>query len=145
MNSKKVITKSQEETEYYGFKLGQLLKTLGGAVTVCLYGDLGAGKTALVKGIAKALGIPPRDVGSASFVIVAEYETSPPFNHIDLYRLDREADIEATGIWEYIGNEGISVIEWAERLPEVPGDAVKININYCGDNLREIITEGICV
>lgn len=138
----RIITKSSSETEDVGSKLGMFLKMHGGA-TVCLYGDLGAGKTTLIKGIASAFGISERDIGSASFVIVAEYETSPPFYHIDLYRVEREDDIDNLGIWEYIGLGGIAVIEWAERLSELPEDAIKVRVNYVDENSREIIIEGI--
>ena len=139
----RAITRSQAETEDFGFKIGQALKTNLKTANVCLYGDLGAGKTTLIKGIASALGIPKRDVGSASFVIVAEYETSPLFYHIDLYRLERAEDIEDLGIWEYLEAGGISVIEWAERLPEIPDNAVIVKISYLDEDSREIIIEGI--
>ncbi|MEW6739201.1 MAG: tRNA (adenosine(37)-N6)-threonylcarbamoyltransferase complex ATPase subunit type 1 TsaE [Nitrospirota bacterium] len=138
----RIITKSPSETEGVGFRLGMFLKMQRGA-TVCLYGDLGAGKTTLIKGIASAFGIPERDIGSASFVIVAEYETTPPFYHIDLYRVERENDIDDLGIWEYIGSGGIAVVEWAERLSELPEDAIKVRMNYVDENSREVIIEGI--
>ncbi len=139
----KIITKSSEETEDFGFKLGRFIREQGKGGTVLLYGDLGAGKTTFIKGIASAFGIPERDIGSASFVIVAEYESAPPFYHIDLYRLEREEDIDAVGIWEYIDTEGIAVVEWAERLSEVPENAIKVKINYVNENSREIIIEGV--
>jgi tRNA threonylcarbamoyladenosine biosynthesis protein TsaE len=138
----KIITRSPGETEEIGLKIGNILKAQRGA-TVCLYGDLGAGKTTLIKGIASAFGIPERDIGSASFVIVAEYETTPPFYHIDLYRVELENDIDGLGIWEYIGSGGIAVVEWAERLSELPEDAIKVRMNYVDENSREIIIEGI--
>lgn len=138
----RIITDSPSETEDAGFKLGKILKAKGKG-TVLLYGDLGAGKTVFVKGVASAFGIAGRDIGSASFVIAAEYETSPPFYHIDLYRVEHDEDIEALGIWEYIGSGGIAVIEWAERLSEIPENAVKVKINYVDENSREIIIEGI--
>lgn len=138
----KIITRSPGETEEIGLKIGNILKAQRGA-TVCLYGDLGAGKTTLIRGIALAFGIPERDIGSASFVIVAEYETTPPFYHIDLYRVERENDIDDLGIWEYIGSGGIAVVEWAERLSELPEDAIKVRINYVDENSREVIIEGI--
>ncbi|MEW5746118.1 MAG: tRNA (adenosine(37)-N6)-threonylcarbamoyltransferase complex ATPase subunit type 1 TsaE [Nitrospirota bacterium] len=138
----RIVSRSPEETEEAGFTLGRSLKSRGGAATVYLFGDLGAGKTTLIKGIASAFGIPPRNIGSASFVIVAEYETDPPFYHIDLYRVEREEDLDALGIWEYIDTGGVAVIEWAERLPEIPGDAVTVRLTYC-DHGREIIIEGI--
>jgi len=138
----KIITRSPGETEEIGLKIGNILKAQRGA-TVCLYGDLGAGKTTLIRGIASALGISERDIGSASFVIVAEYETLPPFYHIDLYRVEREEDVDNLGIWEYIGSGGIAVVEWAERLSELPEDAIKVRMNYVDENSREIIIEGI--
>lgn len=137
-----IITKLPSETEDLGFRLGSFLKIHGGK-TVLLYGDLGAGKTTLIKGIASAFGIPERDVGSASFVIIAEYETTPPFYHIDLYRIEREDDLEGVGIWEYIESEGTTVIEWAERLSETPENSVKVTIKYIDESSREFIIEGI--
>lgn len=138
----RIITKSPSETEDAGLRLGRFLKAKGKG-TVLLYGDLGAGKTVFVKGAASAFGIAKRDIGSASFVIAAEYETSPPFYHIDLYRVEHKEDIEALGIWEYIDSEGVAVVEWAERLVESPENAIKVKINYCNENSREIIIEGI--
>jgi tRNA threonylcarbamoyladenosine biosynthesis protein TsaE len=137
----KIVTASPKETEQIGKKLGMLLKKRLSA-TVCLYGDLGAGKTTFVRGFASAFGISERDVGSASFVIVAEHDTSPKFYHIDLYRLEGEEAVELSGVWECIG-EGISVIEWAERLKPVPEDAVKITITFINEHSREFVIDGI--
>ncbi len=138
-----IITRSAEETQRLGFGLGNLLKNRGQGVTVCLYGDLGAGKTTFVKGFASAFGIPEREIGSASFVIVAEYETTPPFYHIDLYRLGDEPCVEDIGIWEYIDAGGISVIEWAEKLGEMPEGAISVNLRQIGEDERELSIEGI--
>lgn len=136
-----VITKSPEETEKIGFRLGSLLKGTERAC-ILLYGDLGAGKTTFVKGVASAFGIPERDIGSASFVIVAEYETTPNFYHIDLYRIEHERDIESAGIWEYL-ESGISVVEWAERLSEIPDGAIKVRLQYLDECTREINIDGV--
>ena len=138
-----IVTHMAEETEGLGFSLGLFLKKKGGAVTVCLYGDLGAGKTTFIKGFASAFGIPGREIGSASFVIVAEYETTPPFYHIDLYRLGDEPCIEDIGLWEYIESDGIVVIEWAEKLGEVPDGAISVHFQYRGEDRREIEIDGI--
>ncbi len=135
------ITKSREETEDLGRRLGELLKAQGSA-TVLLYGELGAGKTTLVKGIASAFGIPGREVGSASFVIVAEYDTLPRFFHIDLYRLETQGDIEELGVWDYLESGGIAVVEWAERLFEIPEGSVTVRIAYQDEDSREIVIEG---
>lgn len=142
MSAVRIITGSAEETEAAGARLGRCLRNRGRAATVYLFGDLGAGKTTLIKGIASAFGVAGRDVGSASFVIVAEYETTPPFYHIDLYRIEREEDLDALGVWDYIDGEGITVIEWAERLPSVPDDGISVRLDY-HDRGREIVIEGV--
>ena len=141
--SVRIITRSPEETEHIGFRMGTFMESSARVKTVMLYGDLGAGKTTLIKGIASAFGIAKRDVGSASFVMVAEYETSPPFYHIDLYRLERPEAVDAAGIWEYIDTGGVAVIEWAERLAEVPDNAIKVHITHLSDQEREIIIDGV--
>jgi tRNA threonylcarbamoyladenosine biosynthesis protein TsaE len=138
----KLTSRNPEETEKIGFRLGKILKT---GDTVGLYGDLGAGKTTMVKGIAGAMGIDRRDVTSASFTIVAEYQTEPPFFHIDLYRIEKGCDLDNTGIWDCIGKNSISVIEWAEKLGDVlPEGIIKVKMEDKGSELREISIEGIC-
>lgn len=134
------LSKSAEETKKIGFDLGKLLKA---GNTVCLYGELGAGKTTFVKGLAAALGIPERDVASASFTIVVEYSTAVPLYHIDLYRLEENSDIEETGALEYIYGSGIAVIEWAERLDSVPDDFIKVRFAIIDEDTRKITIEGI--
>ena len=136
----RVISNSPEATEEIGFKIGEKLRA---GDIVRLYGNLGAGKTTLVRGIAHALGIDRRDITSASFTIIAEYPTIPPFFHIDLYRTSGGIDLESTGIWDCIGNSSISVIEWPENAEgELPEDSLKIIINDPGNDIREIIIEG---
>ena len=133
------VTSTPEETQESGRQLGSRLRAKGSGATVCLTGDLGAGKTVFVKGIASAFGISPRDVGSASFVLVAEYETKPPFVHIDLYRIESSAALDELGIWEYIGNETMTVIEWAERLDERPDGSISVRIDELSETEREIV------
>ncbi len=135
----RLLSKSPEDTIEAGERLGRLLKA---GATVCLFGSLGAGKTTFVKGMGRALGIPDRDITSASFTIVAEHDTDPPFYHIDLYRIDNEADLESTGIYDFIGGEGISVVEWAERF-EPPEGCIRVSLNFLHNDAREIIIEGI--
>jgi tRNA threonylcarbamoyladenosine biosynthesis protein TsaE len=136
-----IISGSSEETEELGRKIGRIIKKKGRAV-ICLFGDLGAGKTTLIKGIASSLGVLERDIGSASFVIVSEYEIEPPLYHVDLYRMEKgqEDDI---GLWDYIESGGITLIEWADRLSEIPEDSIMISIRFLDENLREINIEGI--
>ncbi len=139
----RIITRAPGDTEHIGFRLGEFLLSSEHIKTVMLYGDLGAGKTTLIKGIAYAFGIPKRDVCSASFVMVAEHETSPPFYHIDLYRLETPEAVDAAGIWEYIDTGGVAVIEWAERLADMPDNAIKVHITQLADQEREIIINGV--
>jgi len=136
----KFLTKSPEETQMLGARLAELLKQ--GSV-VCLYGQLGAGKTMFVKGIAQALGIPDRDIASASFTIIAEYENDIPLYHIDLYRLAQDVDIDETGIWDYIYSDGVTVIEWAERLGEIEDDFIRVKFAIIDERTRDITIEGI--
>ncbi len=136
----KVISNCPEDTEEIGFKIG---KKLSAGDIVRLYGDLGAGKTTMVKGIARALGIDKKDITSASFTIIAEYPVNPPFFHIDLYRISKGADLDNTGIWDCLGPHSISVIEWAEHAEgELPEDSLKVTIKDIGNDMREITIEG---
>jgi tRNA threonylcarbamoyladenosine biosynthesis protein TsaE len=137
----KLLSRSPDDTEDIGFRLGKILRA-GDAVG--LYGDLGTGKTTMVKGIAKAFGINRRDVTSASFTIIAEYPGEPPFYHIDLYRIGAGNDLESTGIWDCIGRDSVSVIEWAEKLGDVAiKDFIRVIIDDAGNDRREITIEGI--
>ncbi|MCI4626750.1 MAG: tRNA (adenosine(37)-N6)-threonylcarbamoyltransferase complex ATPase subunit type 1 TsaE [Candidatus Magnetoovum sp. WYHC-5] len=140
----KIITNSAQDTITVGFKLGSLLNA---GDRVCLYGELGSGKTTLIKGIAEAFGINRRDITSASFTIIAEYETQKaaniPFYHIDLYRLDNVQTIEETGFFDYPGPDGVCVIEWAERVRGLIDCTLCVQINCLDGDQREIIIEGV--
>lgn len=133
-----------DETFGYGVKLGRFLKA---GSTVCLFGELGSGKTTFVKGIASAMSIPERDIASASFTIIAEYEgrvegVPVPFYHIDLYRMRNSRELDSTGVEEYIGGSGIAVIEWAERI-DWKEDCIAVRFNVIDEGSREISIEGI--
>ncbi|MBI4654115.1 MAG: tRNA (adenosine(37)-N6)-threonylcarbamoyltransferase complex ATPase subunit type 1 TsaE [Nitrospirae bacterium] len=136
----KFNSKSEVETKEIGRNLGKRLKA---GDVVCLYGEFGAGKTTMVKGIASAIGINERDITSASFTIISEYKGVTPFYHIDLYRVEPDG-VHALGLHEYLGKDGISVIEWAEKAGnEIPDGSIKIHLTYTGENSREIVIEGI--
>ncbi|MBI5408809.1 MAG: tRNA (adenosine(37)-N6)-threonylcarbamoyltransferase complex ATPase subunit type 1 TsaE [Nitrospirae bacterium] len=136
----KLLSKSESETRDIGARLGKKLKR---GDVVCLYGELGSGKTTMVKGVATAFGIREKDITSASFTIIAEYDVPVPFYHIDLYRVTHE-DISSLGLHEYLGADGVSVIEWAERAEsEIPEKSIKVRLSHIEDNLREIEIEGI--
>lgn len=138
---KKYISKGPEETKDIGAGLGKLLKP---GDVVGLYGELGAGKTVMAKGIAGAFGIDERDVVSASFTIISEYDTVPPFVHIDLYRIGSPGEIPELGLWEHLGGGCVAVIEWAEKAGEgLPEDIIKVRLKAVDENTREIEIDGI--
>jgi len=133
-------SKNESETINLGQRLGQKLKP---GDVVCLYGELGAGKTTITKGIASSFGIKERDITSASYTIIAEYDGDIPFYHIDLYRI-MNGDTLDLGLDEYFHSDGVSVIEWAERAAnEIPDNCIKVRMNHAGDDLREIELEGL--
>lgn len=136
----KFITNSPEETKEIGFRLG---KDLRAGDVVGLYGELGSGKTIFVKGIAKAFGIEDKDIMSASFTMVSQYNTKPEFFHIDLYRIEKDSELDDIGLWEIIGSENISVIEWAGKAEKwLPEGTIRIYLKSLDDNIREILIEG---
>lgn len=135
----KLQSKSEDDTKKIGRDLGKKLKR---GDVVCLCGDLGSGKTTMTKGIASALGISEREITSASYTIIAEHEAETPLYHIDLYRVSA-GDISELGLHEYIGKDGISVIEWAERAEsEMPEDSIIVSLRHTGENSREIEIKG---
>ena len=108
---------------------------------VLLFGDLGAGKTAFVKGLAAGLGIDPDDVTSPTFTLVHEYTGARlPLVHIDLYRLDR-ADLDDIGLDPDVANAGVIAVEWGDRLPRRPTGAFVIRIRDEGEDVRLIRVE----
>jgi tRNA threonylcarbamoyladenosine biosynthesis protein TsaE len=137
----KVRTKGPDETRALGSKIGKLLKA---GDTVALYGELGAGKTTIAKGIAHSIGIEERDIVSASFTIIAEYRSDPPFVHIDLYRINTDAELEDIGLGEVIGGRNIAVMEWAEKAAQwLPDDVIQITLKPLNEDEREITVEGL--
>jgi tRNA threonylcarbamoyladenosine biosynthesis protein TsaE len=130
-----VITCSPEETVKLGEKLARLLK--GGAV-IALKGTLGAGKTCLAGGIARGLGV-TETVTSPTYTIIHEYEGRLPFYHIDAYRLSGDGDFESLGAEDLLYGEGVTVIEWSERVPlSIPPDAWEIELSLLEDGGRKI-------
>jgi tRNA threonylcarbamoyladenosine biosynthesis protein TsaE len=138
---KKYISREPDDTMNIGLWLGRILRP---GDVVGLYGELGAGKTVMVKGIARAFGIEERDIISASFTIISQYPVTPPFSHIDLYRIGTDEDVAELGLWEHIGGDGVTVIEWAERAEAVlPDDMIKVRLMPVDKNIREIVIDGI--
>lgn len=129
-------TTSERETEGFGERLGGLL---GPGALVGLVGPLGAGKTALVRGIARGCGVDERDVHSPTFLTAAEYEGRIPVAHIDLYR-HGDSPPDPEWLSELLDGDGVAVVEWFEQLPEHGSlDAVVIRIRPGkGDNTRHL-------
>jgi tRNA threonylcarbamoyladenosine biosynthesis protein TsaE len=133
------ITESAEETSNIGEQLGRLLSK---GNIICLSGDLGAGKTAFTKGIAKGLGVEDY-VTSPTYTIINEYQGRLPLYHFDVYRLNDVEEMYELGYEEYFFGDGIVVLEWADIVRDIiPGDRLWITIlNTKGDDSREIIME----
>ncbi len=133
-----IISKSPEETAKLGEKIGEFLPS---GVVICLYGDLGAGKTLFVQNLAKGLGI-DEDVTSPTFNIMNVYEGRLPLYHFDLYRLEQEYELEDIGFYDYVDDPaGPVVIEWADKFADsLPDDYLVISIERTDgdDNERKI-------
>ena len=133
----KFISKSPEETIGIGERLAKRLKK---GDVVALFGDFGSGKTVLTKGIAKGLGLKDtRYVNSPSFVIIKEHRGRVPLYHFDLYRLDRPHSLDSVGYDEYFYGDGVTVIEWAERVKkELPPKHIEVRLAVMSDSKRKI-------
>jgi tRNA threonylcarbamoyladenosine biosynthesis protein TsaE len=118
----------------------QFAKTLAPGSIVALFGDLGAGKTVVAKGIGKGLGIVD-DVISPTFNYILEYAGTIPLFHADLYRLDGAVSFEAMGFDEYFDRGGVFLIEWAERVRDLlPADCICVDIRPGAGESDRIIT-----
>jgi tRNA threonylcarbamoyladenosine biosynthesis protein TsaE len=117
---------------------------LHGGDVVALTGELGTGKTHLIKGLAAGTGIKKSSyVSSPSFTFIHEYPGKVPFYHIDLYRLESEREAEALGLEEYLGSVGITAIEWADRISaRLPRERLLIRLLYVNDHSRSIEISG---
>ncbi len=122
----------------------EIANTFTGGEFVAMYGDLGAGKTAFVQGIAKALGI-TNHVTSPTFTIVNEYEGRLPLYHFDVYRISDPDEMYEIGYEEYVDSNGVCIIEWAELIEDLfPQEYIKITIlkdENKGFDYRKIIVE----
>ena len=129
-------SRSEDDTAAVG---RELAASLAAGDVVLLHGDLGAGKTALVRGLAEGLGVPPDEVSSPTFTLVQEYRGGRlPLFHVDLYRLHDPREIEDLGLDE-IAEQGVLAIEWAERHPRPPRQAVRVHIEHAGETERRIV------
>ena len=134
MPSDTILTTSEEETSAAGERLAARLEA---GDVVLLYGDLGAGKTAFVRGLAQGLGAPAADVSSPTFTLVQEYRGQVTLYHVDLYRLEPK-EVDDLGLDELVLGDGVVAIEWAERWTGRPDDVWDVRLEDVGDERRRI-------
>ena len=133
-----ITTNHPDDTLGLGEELGKLLRP---GDVVALFGDLGAGKTTLTKGIAAGMGV-AADVHSPTFTLIHEHPGRVPLYHVDLYRLEREEEVADIGIEEYVHGDGVTVIEWADRMRSLlPEDRLDVTMRIVGDCRREMTFE----
>jgi len=133
--SREVETASETETSVAAESFGRDLRP---GDVVLLYGDLGAGKTAFVRGLARGIGANPDEVSSPTFTLIQEYAgSSATLFHVDLYRLE-PAEIDDLGLDDLVAGDGIVAIEWAERWKGRPDDVMEVRIEDLGDDRRRI-------
>lgn len=130
-----VETNSPEETASWGELLG---KNAVPGLTVCLWGDLGAGKTQFAKGVARGLGIAAR-VTSPTFVLINEYQGRVDLYHLDLYRLENPGETDSLGLDEYLYGQGVALVEWPERIADqLPPERLDLRLTCVGEDRRRL-------
>ena len=138
VNGLRLSSHSEEETRAFGAGLARLC--VGGEL-IGLNGELGAGKTCLVRGIAEGLGIAAQKVRSPSFTLVNEYSGGRlPVYHIDLYRL-AATDMDRMALREYLYGDGVCVVEWFDRLGEA-APHLHVQLTFVGENERLFVATG---
>ncbi|MBQ9860432.1 MAG: tRNA (adenosine(37)-N6)-threonylcarbamoyltransferase complex ATPase subunit type 1 TsaE [Clostridia bacterium] len=129
---------SVQQTEAYGHALAKKLRS--GSV-VALFGGMGMGKTALVRGLASGLGL-NAEVSSPTFALVHDYGGNPPLVHFDMYRVSGWDDLYSTGFFDYLDAGAILVVEWSENIVSaLPDDTIRITIRAEDENVRIIERE----
>ncbi|WP_303861061.1 tRNA (adenosine(37)-N6)-threonylcarbamoyltransferase complex ATPase subunit type 1 TsaE [Alkalibaculum bacchi] len=139
----KINSKSSEETYEFGFALGK--KLLPGSI-VCIEGEMGAGKTALSQGIIRGLGVEDKYITSPTYTLVNEYHLDDyVVYHFDIYRVSDYDELSAMGFEEYIRDDSVVIIEWADIIVhELPHKKIWITLNKAEDfNKRILVLEGL--
>ena len=133
-----VISRSPDETQAVGERLGARLEA--GSVVACI-GELGAGKTCFLQGLARGLGV-ESVVTSPTFVLVNQYRGRLPVYHLDAYRPETLSELLEIGVEEMLHGNGVTLIEWAEKLlPLLPSHTITVTITGLGDEPRRIVVE----
>jgi len=139
MSERRLVTRSEAETVSLGRTLAAELRP---GDIVLLEGVLGAGKTALARGLASGLGVPEEEVRSPTFTLVNPYAGRVPVYHVDLYRIENPRDLEELGLEELLGTDGVAIIEWAERLGRWrPPHAYVVRVEDRGGSERSIVID----
>ncbi len=137
-----LVTRSARATFELGVRLGGFLEP---GDVVALVGELGAGKTQLVRGICRGAGVPDSEVASPTFAIVATYRGRIPVHHADFYRVTGEDDLYGTGFFDLVGGEGAVLAEWADRVPgALPDERLEVHLAHGGSSpsTRRITVKG---
>nr|AGS52998.1 ATPase YjeE [uncultured bacterium contig00030] len=140
-----LVSNSAQETAAIGQRIASSLEKNAKGRVVALTGELGSGKTCLVKGIALALGV-SENVTSPTYTIISEYacRSFPAFYHIDAYRLNCENDFEDIGGVEIIKSGCLCLVEWADRIMKIlPQDTIAVNMEITGSDSRLIKIQGM--
>ena len=133
------LSRSEAETEEIAARLASSLR---GGEAVLLSGELGAGKTVFVRGLARGLGVDASEVASPTFVLLTSYPGRLTLHHADLYRLAGDGDEAELGLEELPGPRGVLAVEWAERLSIVPWTSrLRVRLEHAGGDERRIVIE----
>lgn len=120
-----IETENEQQTLEFGKVIGKHAKS---GDTLCLTGDLGSGKTVVTRGIAQGLGV-VEDVTSPTFTLLNIYQGKLPIYHFDIYRLENQNMVQDIGFYDYVGQDGVAVIEWADLIPDyLPDDYMRLDI-----------------
>jgi len=134
-----VQSQSPEQTHALGVRLGGLLQP---GDFIGLIGDLGAGKTHLVRGVAEGAGVARSEVASPTFAIVYPYRGRVPLYHADLYRLADYDELYATGFFDLVGGDGAVLVEWLDKVPQAaPREYLRLTLRDTGEESRELVAE----
>lgn len=139
MSNWPVETNSPEETEEFALNFA---KTLKGGEVILMQGDLGAGKTTFIRGLALGLDVDdPEEVSSPSYTLINEYVGSKTLIHVDLYRLNDDQEVIELALEDQLDENTVFAIEWGEKLPEEFGEIIRLRFEITGDESRRIIKE----
>ena len=134
-NTLNQISYAAAETHTIGFYLGL---TAQAGDLILMTGELGAGKTTMTQGIAEGLGVPERP-RSPTFVMATEYMGRLPLYHIDLYRVEQAPELNELGVDEYVSGQGVTIIEWADRVPEIfVSECLWVSLDAINEETRKI-------